>query len=463
MEQFDVLVVGGGAAGLLAAGTAAMCGAKTLIIEKNEKLGKKLYITGKGRCNVTNAAPLSDFIANTPTNGRFLYSAFSTFSNTDLIDLLARCGVKTKTERGGRIFPASDKSSDIIAALSRYALEGGAKQIRGKVKTLLLGDEAASAVHGGTTERAVDSGAVNGESAENGDAANGSEAQIDGRQKTCSIQKRIGGVFLEDGRRIYARRVILATGGASYPQTGSTGDGYRLAQEAGHRIIPPLPSLVPLVTQERWVSELMGLSLRNAAIRVTNEKGKEIYCDFGEMLFTHYGVSGPMILSASAHMRDFRRPYRLEIDCKPALDDSALDKRILRDFTAAANKDFANSLDALLPKKMIPVIIRLSEIPPHKKIHDVTREERARLVHLLKALPLTITGTRPIAEAIVTAGGVDTKEINPKTMESKLVLGLYFAGELIDVDAVTGGFNLQIAFSTGYLAGESAAQGALTE
>lgn len=429
MEKVDVLVVGGGAAGLLAAGTAAMYGAKTMIIEKNEKLGKKLYITGKGRCNVTNAAPLSDFIANTPTNGRFLYSAFSSFSNNDLVSLLARYGVETKTERGGRVFPVSDKSSDVISALSRYALEGGTKQIRGRVKGLLF--------------------------AEDGDVTNGTGGS-ENRPKIC-------GVLLEDGRKIYARRVILATGGVSYPQTGSTGDGYRLAEESGHRVIPPRPSLVPLVTKERWVSELMGLSLRNAAIRVTNEKGKEIYRDFGEMLFTHYGVSGPMILSASARMKDFIRPYRLEIDCKPALADDALDKRILRDFTTAANKDFINSLDALLPKKLIPVVIRLSEIPPHKKIHDVTREERVRLVRLLKALPLTVTGTRPVAEAIVTSGGVDTKEINPKTMESKLVPGLYFAGELIDVDAVTGGFNLQIAFSTGYLAGESAAQGVLAE
>lgn len=412
MAAYDVLVIGAGAAGLLAAGTAAMYGAHTALIEKNEKPGKKLYITGKGRCNVTNAADIRDFIANIPVNGRFLYSAFSAFDNRDIIDLLARFGVETKTERGGRVFPASDKSSDVISALSRYVSESGAEMLRGCVKKLL---------------------------SENG---------------------RICGAVLEDGRTLQSRCVILATGGASYPQTGSTGDGYRFAEACGHRVIPPKPSLVPLLAKEKWVSELMGLSLRNCAIRVLDADGKEIYRDFGEMLFTHYGVSGPMILSASAHLRSFARPYRLEIDLKPALDEAALDKRILRDFSAAANKDFANSLGALLPKKLIPVVIRLSGISPQKKVHDITKEERGALVRLLKAFPLTLTGTRPIAEAIITSGGVDTKEINPKTMESKKMSGLYFAGEVIDADAYTGGFNLQIAFSTGYLAGMSAAQNA---
>lgn len=410
MENFDVLVIGGGAAGLLAAGTAAANGAVTAIIEKNEKLGKKLYITGKGRCNVTNAADISEFIANTPTNGRFLYSAFSAFSNTDLISMLELYGVKTKTERGGRVFPESDKSSDIISALSKYALEANVKQIRANISELLIEDN------------------------------------------------KIVGAKTDKGEKIYAKKVILATGGASYPQTGSTGDGYKMAEMAGHSIVSPKPSLVPLVCREKYVSELMGLSLRNAAICVKNSSGKEIYTDFGEMLFTHYGVSGPIILSASAHMKDFSKTYLLTIDLKPALNYEVLDKRILRDFSELKNKDFANSLDALLPKKLIPVIVRLSGIEPHKKVHDITKEERSALVNLLKAFPLTITGTRPIAEAIITSGGINIKEINPKTMESKLINGLYFAGEIIDVDAVTGGFNLQIAFSTGYLAGESAAQ-----
>ena len=409
MKEFDVLVVGGGAAGMLAAAAAGFGGASVAILEPNEKLGKKLYITGKGRCNVTNSADMSEFIKNTPTGGRFLYSAFSAFSNTDLIALLSRYGVQTKTERGGRVFPQSDKSSDIITALTRYIKDANVELIFKKAAKLLI---------------------------ENG---------------------AVFGVKLSDGKEIRAKRIILATGGLSYPQTGSTGDGHRMAKEAGHTITPTHPSLVPLVTREKWVSELMGLSLRNAEIRVTNQAGKEIYRDFGEMLFTHYGVSGPIVLSASAYMNAGDFPYGLSIDLKPALDEQTLDKRVLRDFSALSNKDFANSLDALLPKKLIPVIISLSGIEPRKKVHDITKEERLGLVRLLKHLPLTVTGTRPIAEAIITSGGVDTKEIQPKTMESKLISGLYFAGELIDVDALTGGFNLQIAFSTGYLAGESAA------
>lgn len=409
MKEFDVLVVGGGAAGMLAAAAAGFGGAQVAILEPNEKLGKKLYITGKGRCNVTNSADMSEFIKNTPTGGRFLYSAFSAFSNTDLIALLSRYGVQTKTERGGRVFPQSDKSSDIITALTRYIKDANVELIFKKAAKLLI---------------------------ENG---------------------AVFGVKLSDGKEIRAKRIILATGGLSYPQTGSTGDGHRMAKEAGHTITPTHPSLVPLVTREKWVSELMGLSLRNAEIRVTNKVGKEIYRDFGEMLFTHYGVSGPIVLSASAYMNAGDFPYGLSIDLKPALDEQTLDKRVLRDFSALSNKDFANSLDALLPKKLIPVIISLSGIEPRKKVHDITKEERLGLVRLLKHLPLTVTGTRPIAEAIITSGGVDTKEIQPKTMESKLISGLYFAGELIDVDALTGGFNLQIAFSTGYLAGESAA------
>lgn len=407
--KYDVLVIGAGAAGLLAAGTAAAYGAKTVCIEKNEKPGKKLSITGKGRCNVTNAAEIRDFMEAIPVNPRFLYSAFSAFDNRDIIALLSRFGVETKTERGGRVFPVSDKAADVVSALARYASEGDCDRLRACVKKLIVKDDA------------------------------------------------VCGVLLSDGKTIFADRVILATGGASYPQTGSTGDGYRFAADCGHHVVCPKPSLVPLLTKESFVFKLMGLSLRNCAIRITNAKAKEIYRDFGEMLFTHYGVSGPMILSASAHLRDFSAPYHLEIDLKPALSEAALDKRILRDFSAAANKDFANSLGGLLPKKMIPPVIRLSGIAPQKKIHDITKEERLSLVRLLKAFPLTLVGTRPIAEAIVTSGGVDVKEIQPKTMESKKVKGLYFAGEVMDVDAYTGGYNLQIAFSTGYLAGMSAA------
>lgn len=408
--NYDVIVIGGGPAGMMAAGTALLYGANTLLLEKNEKPGKKLYITGKGRCNVTNAAPINEFMEQIPSGGRFLYSAFSAFDNESLLALLREHGVETKTERGGRIFPVSDKSSDIIRAMATYA--GSAKTMRLKTKV----------------------------------------------EKLLTEEGRITGVALSDGSVLHTNRVIVATGGLSYPQTGSDGDGYRFAQSVGHTIIAPRPSLVPLETKESWAKELMGLSLKNVSLTALDENNKELFYDCGELLFTHFGVSGPLVLSASAHLREYdRHTYRLVIDLKPALTVEQLDNRIVRDFSGESNKDFINSLDALLPKKMIPVITGLSLIRERKKVHEITREERFRLVALLKNLTLTVKKPRPISEAIITAGGVHVKEVVPKTMESKLVKGLYFAGEILDVDAYTGGYNLQIAFSTGYLAGLHAA------
>ncbi len=406
----DVIVIGGGAAGMMAAGTAAYYGAQTLLIEKNEKLGKKLFITGKGRCNVTNAAPINEFMEQIPGGGRFLYSAFSVFDNESLLTLLREHGVETKTERGGRVFPVSDKSSDVIRALSRYA--NSEKNVRLKTKVQNLLTEAG----------------------------------------------QISGVALTDGTVIHAPRVIIATGGMSYPQTGSDGDGYRFATASGHTVISPRPSLVPLETLEPWPRDLMGLSLKNVSLTALDQNNKTLFCETGELLFTHFGLSGPLVLSASAHLRQYdKQKYRLVIDLKPALSEEQLDARILRDFSQEINKDYINSLDALLPKKLIPVIARLSAIPLRKKVNEITREERQRLVTLLKQLTVTVKKPRPIAEAIITAGGVHLKEVSPKTMESKLISGLYFAGEVLDVDAYTGGYNLQIAFSTGYLAGMHAA------
>ena len=412
--DFDVLVIGAGAAGLMAAGTAAMYGADTCLLEKNEKCGKKLFITGKGRCNVTNAAPIADFMGQIPGDGRFLYSAFSTFNNEELRELLLQRGVETKVERGGRVFPVSDKSSDVIRALSEYASCCRSVQYNAKVKELIIKD-----------------GAV------------------------C-------GVSLSGGKKITAKAIIIATGGMSYPQTGSEGDGYRFAKAAGHQIVEPKPSLVPLETVESWPKDAMGLSLKNVTLTAKNQKGKVLYQENGEMLFTHFGISGPLVLSASAHMRDYSRDrYTVTIDLKPALTPEQLDNRILRDFAEEINKDFINSLDKLLPKKLIPVMVKLSAIDPRKKVNEITKAERTRLVTLLKELTLTVKRPRPIAEAIITAGGVSTKEVVPKTMESKQVAGLYFAGEVLDLDAYTGGYNLQIAFSTGYLAGKSAAESVL--
>lgn len=399
------VVIGGGAAGLMAAGRAAERGKNVILLEKNALLAKKVRITGKGRCNITNDADMEEFIRNVPTNGKFLYSAFYTFTNQDIIRLLHDLGVATKVERGGRVFPVSDSAKDVAEALKKYALHKNTDW----VKTAAVGLR-------------IQDGAVTGVHTKNGVIACGS--------------------------------AIVATGGKSYPLTGSTGDGYRFAENAGHTVIPPKPSLIPVVTRERWVTELMGLSLRNIGFLVLDEKGKKVYSDFGELLFTHFGISGPVVLSASAHMR---RPqaYKMLIDLKPALSHEQLDKRILRDFEAQHKKHLVNALDLLLPKALIPVIIKLLQFDPHMEVNAVTKVQREQLCRLLKAFPLTAAEFRPIEEAIITSGGVKTSEINPSTMESKLVKGLYFAGEVIDVDAYTGGYNLQIAFSTGYLAGDS--------
>ena len=410
--DYDVIVIGGGAAGLMAAGTALSIGAKTLVLEKGDRPGKKLMITGKGRCNVTNATDITEFMAQIPSNNRFLESAFSAFNNEDLRTFLHRNGVETKVERGGRVFPVSDKAADVVKVFVDYA--GQSLRLHKEVAGLMTKDDA------------------------------------------------VTGVKLKNGEKITASAVVIATGGLTYPQTGSTGDGLSFAKNLGHTITTPRPSLVPLETKEHWPREAMGLSLKNVCLRTLDKTNKIIYEENGEMLLTHFGLSGPLVLSASAHMRDFdKNQYRVEIDLKPALDESQLDARILRDFAAEINKDFINSLDMLLPKKLIPIIVRLSDIDPRKKVNEITRAERQKLVHLFKHLTLNITRPRPIAEAIITSGGVSTREISPKTMESKLVTGLYFAGEVIDVDAYTGGYNLQIAFSTGYLAGLNAAQNAM--
>lgn len=406
----DLIVIGGGAAGLMAAGTAAQRGLSVTLIERNDKLARKVAITGKGRCNVTNACPLlNDLIANVPVNGRFLYGAFSRFTTDDTMDFFERMGVPLKIERGNRVFPVSDKALDIVDALNKFITVNGVKRKQGRVTELILED-----------------GAVKG----------------------CRT---------EDGKEYFADNVVIATGGVSYPATGSTGDGYALAKQAGHTITELKPSLVPLECHEGWCTEAQGLSLRNVEIRVEDTKTyKEVYKDFGEMLFTHYGVSGPMILSASSHMRNMEKGrYVIHIDFKPALTYEQLDKRIQRDLLECSNKNLYNTLSLMLPRKMIPIVVKLSGLNGNIKSNQVTKDMRASLVDLLKDIRLTVTDFRPIDEAIVTSGGVSISEIDPKTMQSKITKGLYFAGEVIDVDAYTGGFNLQIAFSTGHLAGSN--------
>ena len=406
MDNKEIIVIGGGPAGMMAASTAGSRGLPVTLLEKNQKLGKKLYLTGKGRCNITNNADMEEFIANVPTNAKFLYSAFYTFTNQDLLTLLSQLGLKTKVERGNRVFPASDKSSDVIRALEKHLENNRVRRLTGEADEI---------------------------TAEN---------------------NQITGVRLKDGRVLPCSSIIVATGGISYPSTGSTGDGYRFAGKLGHTIIPPKPSLVPLETVEDWPKQAQGLSLRNCSITVVDQGGRKVFEEFGEMVFTHYGVSGPVILSASSYMGKMEPgEYTIRIDLKPALTDEQLDARLQRDFLKFARKNFSNSLDELLPKKIIPVIIQLSKIAPEKPVHQITKEERHSLVSLLKGLELTVKEYRPIEEAIITSGGISVKEIDPGTMESKLVKGLFFAGEVIDVDAYTGGFNLQIAFSTGYLAG----------
>lgn len=404
-----ILVIGGGPAGMMAAISAAEKGAQVMLLEPNERLGKKLNITGKGRCNVTNDADLQTLLANVPKNGKFLYSVFSRFDGRDTIAFFEGLGVPLKTERGNRVFPVSDRAFDISGALE--------KKMR-QLKVSVIRDRAVSL----TIEDGVAVGAA-------------------GEKATYP-----------------ADAVILATGGVSYPATGSTGEGHRMAETVGHTVTPLQGSLVPLREKGNLCARMQGLSLRNVSLSVF-ESGKKIYTDFGEMLFTHFGVSGPLILSASAHMRRFdKKEYRLEIDLKPALDEAALDKRLLADFAKYANSDFVNALNDLLPQKMIPVIVELCGIDPREKVHEITREQRKVLLQLLKHFPVEIAGLRPVTDAIITSGGIKISEINPTTMESKVVKGLYFAGELIDVDAYTGGFNLQIAWATGRAAGIAAAE-----
>ena len=419
----DVIVIGGGPAGMMSAITAAKENNNVIILEKMNSCGRKLLITGKGRCNITSSLSMDDFIKNTPGNGKFLYSCFQNFTNGDIIQMLKNNDVKTKEERGNRIFPVSDKSLDVLNAFEKEMEKNNVKVIT---------------------------------------KANVKKINIENKKVT-------GVTFEKDGlnKTFKADKVILATGGKSYSATGSTGDGYKIAEDLGHSIVRIRPSLVPLQTNERNLKickQMQGLSLRNIKMKlIDSSKNKTIYEDFGELLFTHFGVSGPTILSSSAHLLRYKDVdellnkgiIKLIIDLKPALDEEKLNLRILRDFEKEKNKSFKNSLNDLLPKKMIDTVIELSEIDENKKVNEITKKERMKLIQILKHFEITISGFRPIEEAIITSGGISTKEINPKTMESKIIQGLYFAGEIIDVDAYTGGFNLQIAYSTGYTAGKN--------
>ena len=407
-NSIKIAVIGGGAAGMMAAGTAAMYGAEVTIFESTDRLGKKLAITGKGRCNVTNNCTREEFLEAVTKNPRFLYAALSAFSTEDTMNLFESLGVPLKTERGRRVFPVSEKAIDIVNALRNYSA-------------------AASITY----------------------------------KKVSLIEKTESGFTVTAGKKQYAfDKVIIATGGKSYPLTGSDGSGYKLAMKLGHSVTELIPSLIPLTSHSPLCRDMQGLSLKNVKISIKDEADKVLYTDFGEMMFAHFGVTGPVILSASAHIRDRDiSTLRLCIDLKPALDEVTLDKRLLSDFSKKSNKDLINALGELLPSKMIEPFIALSGIDGRKKVNSITKEERRVLLNTLKCFEIPIDGLRPIEEAIVTSGGVEVKEITPKTMESKLVEGLYFCGEVIDVDAYTGGYNLQIAFSTGYLAGKSAAEG----
>lgn len=396
---------------MLAAETAASRGKKVLLLEKNELLGRKLRITGKGRCNITNDCDETEFLQNIPTNPKFLYSAIRRFSPQDTKAYFERHGVALKTERGQRVFPLSDKAADVANAMADACREAGVSRMTGEAASLYIED---------------------------------------GRCK---------GISLANGGMIFAERVILATGGRSYPLTGSDGSGYRLAEQAGHTIVPIRPSLVPLVSHEKCCADMQGLSLKNVELTLWDKKkNKAVYRELGEMLFTHFGVSGPLVLSASAHIPQMEAGrYELRLDLKPGLDMQKLDGRILRDFADFANRDFANGLEKLLPRKMIPVVVLRSGIPPMEKINQISREQRKKLCELLKCFVIPVDGFRPIEEAIITSGGVKTAEVDPRTMASKKLPGLFFAGEILDVDGYTGGFNLQIAFSTGFAAGCAAA------
>lgn len=408
--MYDLLIAGGGAAGMMAAVQAGRRGLRVLLAEKGEKTGRKLLITGKGRCNVTSAVPPSELMGNIPRNPRFLYSAFSRFNNEDTARFFESAGVPLKTERGARVFPQSDKASDIRDALMREMKKAGVSVVTGEVSELLLADG------------------------------------------------KVTGARFADGREMEASAVLLATGGASYPTTGSDGGGYRLAGQAGHTIVPPAPSLIPMLTAEKDPRDMMGLSLKNVRLTLL-ENGKAVYAELGEMLFTHFGVSGPLVLSASAHIPALgKKKYTLSIDLKPGLTPEQLDKRLLRDFSENLNRDAINAFGALLPRKMIPVALKRAGIPFDKKVRDITHAEREALLRTLKGFTLTVTGFRPVEEAIVTRGGVSVKEVDPKTMASKKAEGLYFAGEILDVDGYTGGFNLTIAFSTAYAAAEAVAE-----
>ena len=410
MENNKVIVIGGGAAGLFAAISAAENGADVLLLEKNDRCGKKLRITGKGRCNVTNDCTTEEFLQNVPSNPRFLYGALNCLSTQDVKDFFEGEGVPLKTERGKRVFPVSDKAEDIVSALVNACRDRGVRIINEKVLSLIIEDE------------------------------------------------KIKGVKTHSGER-YADAVIICTGGRSYSRTGSDGDGYEFARSAGHTVTPLLPSLVPIVCAGKLCPSLQGLSLKNVALSIIDKNTqKEVYSDFGEMMFTHFGITGPIVLSASAHIPDISSGrYEARIKLKPALDEKTLDARVLSDFSKYANKDLINALDDLLPQKLIPVVISLSGIDERKKVNSITREERKALTDVIRSIRLSLVGFRSLEEAIITKGGVSVKEIDPKTMESKKCKGLYLAGEVIDVDAYTGGFNLQIAFSTGKLAGRSAA------
>ena len=409
--DYDLIVVGGGPAGILGAATAAAKSLQVVLLEKNEKLGKKLYLTGKGRCNFTNYGDADDFFYNVTTNKKFLHSAYKSFNNHQLIGLLESLGLKSKVERGNRVFPETDKSSDVIKALEKYLqLNNVEIKLNSEVKSILVREH------------------------------------------------QVMGVLLRNDKQISGEKVLIATGGMSYRQTGSTGDGYRMAQQLGHSIVEPKPVLVPLVTREKWVKDLQGLSLKNVSVQaIINNKPK--VKQFGEMIFTHFGVSGPVILSMSSFLKEYLdSPVQLKVDLKPALSNEQLDARLQRDFNKYAGKHLKNSLDDLLPQRMIPVILALSGLDTHKQVNRISKKERELLAHALKNLDLTVTGALSLNEAIVTSGGINVKEINPSTLESKIIKGLYFAGEVIDVDALTGGYNLQIAFSTGYLSGICAAK-----
>ena len=412
--RFDLIVVGGGAAGMMAAITAARLGTDVCLVERNPKVGRKLYITGKGRCNVTNHCSPQEFLAAVPRNGKFLYSAIERTPPAWVEEFFTGLGVPLKVERGNRVFPVSDRAADVIDALFRELKRLGVPILQGRVSALDCRE-----------------GAV------------------------CGVE--LGEEKARTG--LACRAIILATGGLSYPATGSTGDGYEFARALGHTVVEPRPSLVPLEVPGEDCPRMQGLALKNVQLTVKNQKGKAVFREQGELLFTHFGLSGPLVLSASAHMRDFAKDrYRCHIDLKPALDEATLDARLVRELTQGANRDMDNLMGALLPRLMIPVVLERAGIPGEKKAHDLTRGERRRLLEQLKDFALDISGPRPVAEAIVTSGGVKVGEVDPRTMASKKVRGLFFAGELLDVDAYTGGFNLQIAWATGRAAGEGAAR-----